>query len=165
MQIMKLKALEDDVTELSFAVLTNPGYVKKDKIRGGPAKKGDGGTAPEGIHFSSGQYVFISLPMLSSVESHPFNIASAPTDRYTTCYIKSMGPNTFTGKLHDDLAKSLETSETKPLPLRYIPIRVEGPYGLPFEHKSVSSLLLLAGGIGITPPPILRNLLCYSTAM
>lgn len=159
MEIMKLRALEDDVTELSFAVLTNPGYVKKDKMKGGPATKGEAGTAPEGIHFRSGQYVFITLPTVSSTENHPFNIASAPTDRYTTCYIKSMGPGTFTGKLYD-LAKSLQNSESPPLPLKYIPIHVEGPYGLPFEHKSVSSLLLLAGGIGITPlHSILRSLL------
>ena len=159
MEITKLRALEDDVTEITFAVLTNPGYRKKDKQKGGPAKKGELGTAPEGLHFKMGQYVFINMPSISMAENHPFNIASAQTDKHTTCYIKSMGPGTWTGKLLE-LSKSMSNSEVPPPPLKYFPIQVEGPYGLPFDHRPVSNLLLVAGGIGITPlHSIMRTLL------
>jgi predicted ferric reductase len=153
-EIIALNALEDDIVELTFAEHTNPGYRKKRSLKGGPAQKGEVGLAPEGIHFQMGQYVFMCLPNISVVQSHPFNIASAENDRYTTCYIKSQGPGTFTGDLLD-LAKKLKNSsgegDTIPVPLKYIPIHIEGPYGLPFDYKSCSSILLVGGGIGITP--------------
>jgi len=41
-----------------------------------------------------------------------------------------------------------------------IAITVDGPYGLPFDYKQFSSILLIGGGIGVTPlHSILRTLL------
>lgn len=150
MRVMGLKALEDDITEITFAVLTNPGYRKSTRLRGGPAQKGEVEFAPEGLHFQMGQYVYLTLPGISNVQAHPFNIASSVYDRYTTLYIKSQGEATYTGQLYE-FAKRLEDPDKKPLPLKHIPIHVDGPYGLPFDYTAHSSLLLIAGGIGITP--------------
>lgn len=158
-RVMGLKALEDDITEITFAVLSNPGYRRSTRLKGGPAQKGDLKFAPEGIHFEMGQYVYLTLPGLSNVQSHPFNISSSVYDRYTTCYIKSQGEGTYTGQLYE-FVKNMENPETKELPLKYIPIHIDGPYGLPFDYAAYSSLLFVAGGIGITPLHcIIRSLL------
>ena len=50
-----------------------------------------------------GQYVYINIPAISSLEWHPFTISSAPIDEITTHHIKVMGginSNQWTAKLH-----------------------------------------------------------------
>mmetsp|Transcript_27677 Transcript_27677/g.72698 ORF Transcript_27677/g.72698 Transcript_27677/m.72698 type:complete len:217 (-) Transcript_27677:127-777(-) len=56
-----------------------------------------------------------------------------------------MGPGTFTGRLWA-LAEQVQAGEA-PLPV----INVDGPYGMPPDMSRYSSMLLVAGGIGITP--------------
>ena len=59
-----------------------------------------------------GQYCFVNIPAISRFEWHPFTISSVASldPLATTHHIKSMGPNTFTAKLHD-LAKSLQVKQ------------------------------------------------------
>ena len=50
-----------------------------------------------------GQYVYINIPAISSLEWHPFTISSAPVDAVSTHHIKVMGGlhgNQWTAKLH-----------------------------------------------------------------
>ena len=50
-----------------------------------------------------GQYVYINIPLISSLEWHPFTISSSPTDSVTTHHIKVMGglnSGQWTAKLH-----------------------------------------------------------------
>ena len=50
-----------------------------------------------------GQYVYINVPAISSLEWHPFTISSSPVDTVTTNHIKVMGglhSNQWTAKLH-----------------------------------------------------------------
>jgi FAD-binding domain/Ferric reductase NAD binding domain len=50
-----------------------------------------------------GQYVYINIPAISSLEWHPFTISSAPVDAVSTHHIKVMGglhSNQWTAKLH-----------------------------------------------------------------
>lgn len=50
-----------------------------------------------------GQYVYINIPSISSLEWHPFTISSAPVDDVSTHHIKVMGGlhgNQWTAKLH-----------------------------------------------------------------
>ena len=59
-----------------------------------------------------GQYVYINIPAISSLEWHPFTISSAPIDHVTTHHIKVMGGlkgNQWTAKLYQ-LVKSLESA-------------------------------------------------------
>ena len=57
-----------------------------------------------------GQYVYINIPAISSLEWHPFTISSAPIDHVTTHHIKVMGGlkgDQWTAKLYQ-LVKSSE---------------------------------------------------------
>jgi predicted ferric reductase len=95
---------------------------------------------PEGREFSylPGQFAFIQILGDISGEPHPFTIASAPTHSNTLQFIiKNNGD--WTSKLG-----SVKVGDR---------VRIEGPYGL-FNYMSCggdSELILIAGGIGITP--------------
>eukprot|EP00047_Mylnosiga_fluctuans_P005539 m.241090 g.241090 ORF g.241090 m.241090 type:complete len:808 (-) comp13782_c0_seq1:109-2532(-) len=94
-------------------------------------------TAP--IKFFPGQYCFLNVANVSLLEWHPFTISSAPHGDLTF-HIKDMGANTFTGRLFD-CASQLDS----------LLVSVDGPYGLPIDYSKYSTVLLVAGGIGVTP--------------
>ncbi len=57
---------------------------------------------PAGFRYEPGQWAFVRFPDLSPWESHPFSISSAPeaaAGAPFTFHIKSMGAETFTGRL------------------------------------------------------------------
>lgn len=89
------------------------------------------------ITFTPGQYAFILIPDVSSFESHPFSYMSIPnvSNRTVSHVIKASG--VWTNALHN-------ISSTTGF--------VEGPYGgIPFKLESYSVVLLISGGIGVTP--------------
>lgn len=86
-----------------------------------------------------GQYCFINIPSISLLEWHPFTISSASTYE-VTFHIKDMGPRTFTGRLYQ--AAQLQTPLT---------VSLDGPYGMPIDFSQYTKVLLVAGGIGVTP--------------
>ena len=91
-----------------------------------------------------GQYFFINIPEVSWVEWHPFSVSSVDIDGSITFCIKSMGPRTWTNKL----AAKAQAANAKNMRLT---VAAEGPYGgLSLDVHLYRSLLLVAGGIGIT---------------
>jgi len=95
-------------------------------------------TPPPHFAYAPGQFAVLRLHGGSiSSEPHPFTIASAPASGdFLQFFIKRCGD--WTSKLTADAAGE---------------ISVEGPYGL-FSYKArenVERLILIAGGIGITP--------------
>ena len=97
------------------------------------------------FEFQCGQYIFLNVPELGRWEWHPFTISSAPSDGVVTCHIKQAprGPATFTGQLH-----ALALARRAP---GGVAVGVDGPYGEWLDHARYSRLLLVAGGIGVTP--------------
>lgn len=97
--------------------------------------------------FVPGQFAFVSVTNAEITgEEHPFTIASAPSDK---------GEMQFLIKACGDWTRQL--GALKPGDR----VRVSGPYGIfsPYFHDNVSSLIMIAGGIGITPMlSILRKL-------
>jgi len=97
--------------------------------------------------FSAGQYMFLRIPAISSHEMHPFSISSSPwpaTQHFITFHIKSMGAGTWTEKL---LQLSNDKSQK-----RSLKVFMDGPYGAwSIDPKRYPRLVLVAGGIGITP--------------
>lgn len=92
----------------------------------------------EKFSFLPGQFAFVSFenPDIPQ-EQHPFTIASAPSDSSSLQFlIKASGD--YTDKL--DVVKVGNKA------------RVSGPFGVfsPFRHE-ITSLIMIAGGIGITP--------------
>lgn len=108
------------------------------------------------LNFKAGQYCFLNVPAISSLEWHPFSISSAPGRSSFTFHIKNMGDETWTGKLAALAAASASSSSDS-----LMDINVDGPYGDPgIALQDYRSLLLVAGGIGVTPvASILEDLL------
>lgn len=119
------------------------------------------------LPYEMGQYCFVNIPEISLLEWHPFTIASAPgVDRHVTHHIKSMGTTSWTGKLYQ-LARTLQSKDNAHAPnysldrddlapgtnakLKDLVVNIDGPYGAPLAVENYSALLLVGGGIGITP--------------
>eukprot|EP00049_Salpingoeca_infusionum_P012255 m.221916 g.221916 ORF g.221916 m.221916 type:complete len:800 (-) comp15134_c0_seq9:3616-6015(-) len=91
--------------------------------------------------FYPGQYAWICVPSISHLHWHPFTISSPPSAQTMTMHIKSQGPDTFTGQLYE-IAKYNPESIT---------LRIDGPYGRPYYFDQCGHVMLVAGGIGVTP--------------
>jgi NAD(P)H-flavin reductase len=71
-------------------------------------------------------------------------ISSAAEDHETTHHIKSYGPGTFSGKLHDLFRESHREAAN-------ISLNIEGPYGAVLPYHRYEKIVFVAGGIGVAP--------------
>uniref|UniRef100_A0A6B2LHR3 FAD-binding FR-type domain-containing protein n=1 Tax=Arcella intermedia TaxID=1963864 RepID=A0A6B2LHR3_9EUKA len=86
-----------------------------------------------------GQYVFINIPEISSMEWHPFSLSSAPNDTIMEVHVRALG--NWTKKLVDLASQKQQTR-----------IKFDGPYGnLKLNYRRYTNMLLIGGGIGVTP--------------
>lgn len=100
------------------------------------------------FEYKSGQYVFICIPSISTVQWHPFSISSAPHEERVTLHIRVLG--NWTRKLYG-------MAERETLKMQ---VFIEGPYGEPavdIEGDTYDSFLMISGGIGITPMQSITN--------
>ena len=104
------------------------------------------------FRFYPGQFCFINVADISTLEWHPFTIASSIGNQLVF-YIRDLGPSTFSGKLH---ALALKHAE--------IQLSVDGPYGQPIDFHKYSRVFLVAGGIGITPVRAMLEMIIASKA-
>ena len=96
------------------------------------------------FRFEAGQYCFLRVGRLSDVEWHPFTLSGAPSDRRIQFDIKAMGA------AHTFAARLLQLAEDR-VDLGTLDIAVEGPYGCALDYAQHDAVLLVAGGIGVTP--------------
>eukprot|EP00808_Paulinella_micropora_P005213 g20428.t1 len=90
-----------------------------------------------------GQYVWLNFPDVSRTEWHPFSVSNGPNEPVREVHIKDCG--NFTSQL----LQMARVRSSAPGRLR---LRCRGPYGIVrANHHRYDSLLLVAGGIGITP--------------
>lgn len=94
--------------------------------------------------FEAGQYGFINVPEISALQWHPFTISSAPCDAKLQFNIKAMGLGTWTESLHQ-FASSCQHLEMLPQ------VNYDGPYGLGLEWQQYKRIILVVGGVGVTP--------------
>jgi len=103
--------------------------------------------------YSGGQYIFIMIPQLSIYQWHPFSISSAPHQDTVSVHIRVLG----------DWTQSLfELAGTEP---KEMTVYIEGPLGAPsvdLDTDRYKCVLLLSGGIGITPMQSICNELMHS---
>jgi len=97
----------------------------------------------ENFAFSAGQYAFVNIPSITPLEWHPFTISSSPGENDLKFHIKNMGKDTWTARL----ARLYSCDRPFSPPI----INIDGPYGSPPSVLKYETLLLVAGGIGITP--------------
>merc|ERR1711907_713169 len=121
------------------------------------------------FEYGVGQYCFLNIPAISTLEWRPFSISSAPMDGSLTFHIKSMGSGTFTGRVQE-LAAVLDMQRLEcgdgvaPTGSYGLGLSIDGPYGRTLAFKEYSSLLLIGGGIGITPLHCMYRELAVSDA-
>lgn len=97
----------------------------------------------QALRFAPGQFAYVDLlddrlALKRDYESHPFSIASAPSERDLSVVVGAAGGNTrrIQEIVEDDGARAL----------------VHGPYGrLAYVHAAGRKQLWVAGGTGVTP--------------
>ncbi|ETI35117.1 hypothetical protein F443_18496 [Phytophthora nicotianae P1569] len=109
------------------------------------------------FNYQAGQYVFLCVPTISSLEWHPFTISSSPHEPMVTLHIKALGD--WTSKLQS-LIVALGGEVASPFD-----VLVDGPYGsVSIDIKTpttYSHFALFSGGIGVTPMRSIVNRLHY----
>lgn len=135
----------------------------------------------DGMSYYPGQYAFINIPAISASEWHPFTISSSPLTGLVTFNIKNMGmphrlPSVSLVRTRDASA-DMEALHNAPPRVRdrlqgqftsrlarmaavapraiqsgeQLTVNLEGPYGSWGDFAENSVLLLIAGGVGVTP--------------
>lgn len=103
--------------------------------------------------YEAGQYAFLCVPSLSQLQWHPFTISSAPHEPFVTFHIKVLGD--WTNVLFKQTCEEASPFE----------MLVDGPYGavsIDIESfNTYSHVLLISGGIGVTPIQSIVNRLHY----
>jgi len=104
----------------------------------------------DAFNYKPGQYAFINVAEVSLFEWHPFTIASpvhGTARNEIAFHIKAMGAKTWTDALYRYVEdRQLRAGLNLPLTLS-----VDGPYGTPIDFKAYANVILVAGGIGVTP--------------
>lgn len=93
----------------------------------------------------------IAVPKISIFQWHPISISSSPHQHYVTLHIRTRG--SWTRRLHALARKKSEIS-----------ILLEGPYGslsVDLTSSRYSMVMLLSGGIGVTPMQSIAHQLTY----
>ncbi|KAJ5339321.1 hypothetical protein N7452_006049 [Penicillium brevicompactum] len=108
-------------------------------------------TIPTKMRWRPGQYVYLRLPRISVVQSHPFTIASLCSEDFPSAYGEKYRDMTlvfrpFQGFTREVFQKALEHG-----PYKTYSAFVEGPYGgMQREMAAFDDVVFFAGGSGIT---------------
>ncbi|KAL0341566.1 UNVERIFIED_CONTAM: Ferric reduction oxidase 8, mitochondrial [Sesamum calycinum] len=101
------------------------------------------------LKYTPASVIFLKIPSISKIQWHPFSVTSTcSVDEHTiSVIVKCEGE--WTSSLYDTIHDELDTEADR---RKCIPVAVEGPYGpASLDFVRYNYLLLVAGGIGITP--------------
>eukprot|EP00455_Lapot_gusevi_P040909 TRINITY_DN4681_c0_g1_i1.p1 TRINITY_DN4681_c0_g1~~TRINITY_DN4681_c0_g1_i1.p1 ORF type:complete len:591 (+),score=160.58 TRINITY_DN4681_c0_g1_i1:377-2149(+) len=101
-------------------------------------------------HFAA-QYVYINFPSISALQWHPFTISSPPSAPFRTLHIKDMGPGTFTHEVALLAHQAQRQRQRLEGGIEGVDVLLDGPYGRQYGVVDCERLVLVAGGIGVTP--------------
>lgn len=84
-------------------------------------------------------------------ESHPFSISNIPpSPHYSASASKEAVEAIFLIRAHSGFTSHLLSSISSASPTTYIPLEIEGPYGHDHPLEHYSTVVLVAGGTGVT---------------
>ncbi|KAK2745526.1 hypothetical protein FQN57_003651 [Myotisia sp. PD_48] len=108
-------------------------------------------TIPTQMRWRPGQYVYLRMPGISFLESHPFTIASLCSDEFPSNYGEEYRDMTLVFRPFGGFTrKVLETALIKG-PYKTYRAFIDGPYGgMRREMASFDHVIFFAGGSGIT---------------
>lgn len=92
---------------------------------------------PEGFDYKPGQYILVSLTVEGSVVTKPFSFSSSPTERDHIEFAKKL-----TGHPFSNVLDNMKIGDSA---------IISGPFGKMTFEGEYDKILLLSGGIGITP--------------
>ncbi|XP_022737241.1 ferric reduction oxidase 8, mitochondrial isoform X2 [Durio zibethinus] len=102
-----------------------------------------------GLKYTPTSIIFMKIPSISKFQWHSFSITSSSTDDNHRMSVLVKCDGWWTSSLYDNIQAELDTDADK---MKSIPVAIEGPYGpSTMTFLRYDSLLLVAGGIGITP--------------
>ncbi|KAK2791573.1 hypothetical protein FQN52_004764 [Onygenales sp. PD_12] len=110
------------------------------------------------ISWKPGQHVFLSCHGLVPLQSHPLSIASIPTDNKLEFLVRAHNGGTkkffaHASKHHSILGEGSPSSSSVKL------VGIEGPYGRIRRLRQFDSVVLLAGGMGVSyTMPLMRDI-------
>ncbi|GES63109.1 metalloreductase [Aspergillus terreus] len=112
-----------------------------------------------GVRWKPGQHVFLTCHSIAPLQSHPFTISSIPDDNKMEFLVRAEKGGTkrffrYASKSHNILG----TSDTTPVQ-KFRTVFIDGPYGRIRSLRQFDSVVLIAGGMGITYTlPCLRDI-------
>ncbi|KAL3628890.1 hypothetical protein CASFOL_027936 [Castilleja foliolosa] len=102
------------------------------------------------LKYAPTSMIFLKIPSISKFQWHPFSIISSYSRDEHTFSITLKSGGQWTSSLYDHILADDQDSEEDQR--KCIPIAIEGPYGPDsLEFLRYNNLLMVAGGIGITP--------------
>jgi ferric-chelate reductase len=111
-----------------------------------------------------GQHVFLSIPSISPLQSHPFTIASSPSSSRKELSFVVRAHAGFSRRVYDR-ATSLLPTTSSPAQEKSFTALIDGPYGCPPNFLQYDTLILIAGSTGATfTIPILLHVLQSQTS-
>ena len=108
-------------------------------------------TIPTQMRWKPGQFVYLRIPQISYLESHPFTISSLCSDDFPSVYGKNYRDmalvfRPFEGFTRKAYSKALENG-----PYKTYTALLEGPYGgMRRDMSAFDNVVFVAGGSGIT---------------
>jgi len=118
--------------------------------------------------YKPGQYLYLNCPFIAKYEWHPFTISSSPEEDFVSVHVRIVGdwtdelwkllnPSRRLGVIQEDL---LTSPDGGPI------FKIDGPYGAASEHVfDFKTVILIAGGIGVTPFGSILKHIRYRMAM
>ena len=96
-----------------------------------------------------GQHVFLSIPSISPLQSHPYTIASSPSSTVKELSFIVRSHAGFSRRLYDR-ATSVLPRTSRPAKENSFTVILDGPYGRPPNFLQFETLILIAGSTGAT---------------
>ncbi|KAI9804974.1 MAG: hypothetical protein M1833_006277 [Piccolia ochrophora] len=107
-----------------------------------------------------GQHVFLSCHSILPLQSHPFTIASLPSDRKLEFLIHAQNGGTRGFFRHAERTHGLPVTEPRQPNASLKTVSIEGPYGRMRPLRQFDTVVLFAGSTGATfTVPLLRDLI------